>query len=88
MRADSNRLAFCCGIVEIGSFDYQDISFSSIPEHTNSDVAFYVSSFINTHEQREAYLEMKKYFKLIYQSPVRVNPNSGNEIFMCIYTDK
>lgn len=46
---------------------------------------WYVAGFIDTKECQQAYEEMCAKFILIYQSPVRVNRNSGREFFFCIF---
>lgn len=46
---------------------------------------FSVAGFLNTRICRQVYLELSKKFKAVYQSPVRINRNTGNDFFFVIY---
>ena len=77
---------YCCGIAEIGNF-HQRVSGLAM-QYSEDGVAFYTAAFINTSECKQAYTELKNKLTLIYQSPVKVNPSSGNQLFMCVYIPK
>lgn len=47
-----------------------------------------IAGFIPNSECREIYLGLKKRFKIVFQSEVRVNTNSGNKFFFCVYDVK
>lgn len=44
-----------------------------------------LSGFTNSPELEEAYELLCNKYKLVYQSPVRRNENSGNNFFFCIF---
>jgi hypothetical protein len=46
---------------------------------------WYVAGFIDTPLCKEVYEKCCESFTLIYQSPVRINRNSGNEFFFCVF---
>jgi hypothetical protein len=46
---------------------------------------FFVSGFVDSKVCKEAYEELCKNYKLVYQSPVRVNRNSNNKFFFCVF---
>jgi hypothetical protein len=37
---------------------------------------------------RQAYLDLRKRWKLVYQSPVRVNTRTGRKFFFCIFDSR
>lgn len=47
-----------------------------------------VACFINTPECKTAYKILRKKFKIIFQSSVRLNENSDNLFFMVVYDKK
>jgi len=44
-----------------------------------------LTGFISTDECREAYLKLHNKYKIVLQSPVRMNANSDNEFFFVIW---
>ncbi len=46
---------------------------------------FAVAAFIENNVCRRMYKALKKRFKIVYQSPVRVNRNTNNKFFFVIY---
>lgn len=47
-----------------------------------------IAGFINDSVRKQVYEEFKKRFKIVMQSPVRVNKNSGNKFFFIVYDSK
>ena len=47
-----------------------------------------VACFIDTGRCKQAYKDLAERFKIVYQSSVRKNDNSGNDFFMVVYDKK
>lgn len=47
-----------------------------------------IAGFINAPEKKEVYEKLKKKYKIVTQSPVRRNNNSGNQFFYVMYDCK
>jgi hypothetical protein len=81
----------CCGVGEIGSFNLQEggiNAFGYTPTPSNlqrSGTGLMVAAFINNAANKAAYEKMVKEHKLLYQSPVKRNSNSGNRLFFCVF---
>lgn len=93
---DSDSVNSACGVGVFGSFHYYSQSNSwynyspSIQEVGNEGGAGWaVVGFVNTPLCKEAYRQLKQRFgRPVYQSPVRINNNSGNEFFFCVFDTK
>lgn len=46
---------------------------------------FFIACFIGTEECKAAYEALVEEYKLVFKSPVRVNTNTENEFFFCIF---
>lgn len=81
-----SQFAFCCGVAEIGNW----ISGYNLhrAEMTASENAFMVATFTNRSEQKRAYDALARDFKIVAQTEPVVNPNSGNRVFVVVYTRK
>ena len=85
----SNTIFGSCGV---GTFT----EFSSCLQYgrrldaveTEGGCGFLLAGFIDTSICRQAYEILAKRFKVVYQSPVRRNTNSGNRFFFVIYDTK
>lgn len=44
-----------------------------------------ISGFINTKECRQAYKDLSTFAEIVFQSPVRINRNSGRKFFFVVY---
>lgn len=88
--ANSCELPFCCGIGSIGSFKtykgiYSDAKpLSSLPMVTGTGL--FTAEFIDNADCKKAYTFLCEKYKLLYQSPLRLNINSGRSLFMCIFS--
>ena len=49
---------------------------------------FLQAGFIDESDCQAAYEQLCAKYKLVYQSPVRKNRNSGNDFFFCIFDTK
>ena len=47
-----------------------------------------IAIYINRPDQKRAYDAFKKSYKILYQSPVLVNPNTDREYFIVIYLNE
>lgn len=82
----STELDWGCGVKVVGSFARYGYSYNTFrPAHLYSGTGFFISSFINNSICKEAYEIIKKEFKIVYKSPVKVNTNSDNEFFFVVY---
>ncbi len=87
MKAYITEVDGTCGLNVI--YDYgSEYSHHDLKDLHVSGTGFVVFGFINDKVCRETYKEMKQHFKVVYQSPVRVNPNSGNKFFFVIADKK
>lgn len=91
-----DHLTQSCGITELGIFRKESIyTWSNDPKRIRDlnlkDVGagFALASFTDLFSfeeiYQEAYEELKKKYKIVYQSPVRVNRRTGRKFFFCIY---
>jgi hypothetical protein len=91
-----DHLPVSCGITELGRFrDHDDSGFLSCGEEIKNlalskmGAGWAIASFTDSVSLEDtyykAYLELKKKFKIIYQSPVRKNRRTGNKFFFCVY---
>lgn len=86
MATDFCIFNFCCGVVEVEAQEgYDGDEFLSIHSFKNR-YAFGVSTF--TKNQKKQYEDLKKKYKIVAQSPVRLNPKTGNAIFVVVFTKK
>lgn len=46
---------------------------------------FYIAAFVDTEVCRDTYTMLSKKHKIVYQSPVRRNRNSGRGFFFCVF---
>lgn len=71
-------------------FKTDDLSWDTpLKRKANQGGAGYaVAGFIDTPECKEAYEILAKRFKIVYQSEVRENSNSGNDFFFVVYDTK
>lgn len=77
----------CCGVNEIGSFkDYGGwVAEERRAVIEKSGTGLFVAAFVNTPECKVAYEHCCKKHKLLYQSPLKMNSNSGRRLFLCVF---
>lgn len=79
----------CCGVYEVGDWDEGDDEddFNEIIEELGYEnpTGMCISTFVNTPPCHYAYNYIVKHFKVLYQSPPKRNPSSGNDVFILIY---
>jgi hypothetical protein len=89
---------FCCGVDEVGNFSFYEDGFEGegedefyTPMISRSGTGLFTATFIDSLDCHEAYKYLISKYKLLYQSPVRVNSSSENSVFLCVFdfdTDK
>lgn len=87
IKADQGMLPDTCGVSVL--FSYSTVGYYRPISHmTLGGIGYAVAGFIDNDVCRQAYAEMCERFHLEYQSPVKRNPNSGNNFFFCIFRNK
>lgn len=88
--AETGTVDSACGIGWIGYFvnGHQSDDYPLIEIEPSGGAKFTVVGFINTNQCKEAYRILAERFKILYQSPVRVNENTGNRFFFVVYDTK
>ena len=96
LSAYCDTVSGACGIGAVSDFEIVDVG-TGIPKWRQDDnlkilknsggAGWMVAGFINTPECQKAYeiLMARKDYKLVFQSPIRINTNSGREFFMCLW---
>ena len=96
LSAQGQELQYCCGVVEIGKFALGDITEhhwnNDFPLETvikqNETYVFKIATFTNTSQCKKAYEIMCSKLRLVSQTKPKINPNSGNLVFVCVFTNK
>lgn len=82
------ELDYCCGITEFGEFELGndgDWYFDGLDYVRLGQSGLACAAFINNLECRTAYENLKDRFNIVFQSTVRKNKGSGNELFFVVY---
>lgn len=77
-----------CGITHFDNFELFEHAYKAYTVRNKKykkGAGFALAGFVNDEACRMAYHIMAKRFKLMFQSPVRVNSNTGNRFFFCVY---
>lgn len=78
-----------CGVSVLYDFERFDYLGNPVSRELSKDEAggagWILTGFIDTTDCHMMYNTLCKKFKLVYQSPVRENRNSGNDFFFCIW---
>lgn len=83
-----------CGITELGQFSPHDATGWYDPVELDSlgapaGAGWIIAAFTPAKEiYKEAYRQLAKKYKIVYQSPVRINTRTGSQFFFCIYDAK
>lgn len=92
MYAHNRGIAYCCGVTEIGDFcaDFDHGRLQTLISIINSTgrYVYKISTFTNTPACKKAYEIMCSKLKLVSQTEPKRNPNSGNLVFVCVFTNK
>jgi len=78
-----------CGVGLYYGFDYNSPAWALTINDTRAFVpggaGWAIAGFVNTPICKKAYGQLAEKHKIIYQSPVRYNDNSGRQFFFCVY---
>lgn len=75
-----------CGVEYARHFDRNPWSESqAITELNGGGCGWLAAAFTYTPISQDAYLLMSKKYKLVFRTPDRVNTNSGNAFYFCIF---
>lgn len=93
--AGNSELNYCCGVDEVGGFEFEDpsnswaSSLTQAIEKTRDGTGYFIATFIDDEVCKQAYHELCEKATLMYQSPPRFNPRHGvNEVFVCVFLYK
>jgi hypothetical protein len=84
----SETLSGTCGV---GLFyEFYDNSYRGRYEHSRpyGGCGWNIAGFVNDTDSKEVYEDLKTKYKIVTQSPVRRNSNSGNNFFYVMYDCK
>ncbi len=54
----------------------------------NAGIGFSIAGFTNTRICKQMYKHINSKYKIVFQSPVKRNRNSGNQFFFIVFTNK
>ena len=80
-----------CGVGVLGIFRHNGMvhgdPLKTVPPYGGAgwEIASFTNEFNFRKEYEEAYKELKARWKVVYQSPVRINHRTGRQFFFCIY---
>lgn len=63
----------------------RDGLYRTVGTYNPGGIGLMVTGFVDTPECRDAYTTLSKKWKLVYQSEVRRNANSGRNFFLCVF---
>lgn len=84
---NADPLSGSCGIDNLHSF-YTKYGNDELRHINKAGSGLYIANFIDRVDCKLAYIALCEKFKLLYQSPVRLNHHSGNYGFFCVFGDK
>lgn len=87
MRGMVSNVPGTCGVGVLHSFNLNEYNVNEFP-HFFGGIGYNIAGFLDTSRCEETYNEIKRKYKIIFQSPVKRNRNSGNKFFFIIYTPK
>lgn len=85
---ETEGLPRTCGVEVIFDFHEEDGYGRHIEDLNIGGIGYAVAGFIDRAYCKQAYEELTQRFHLEYQSPVKMNHNSGNPFFFCIFRNK
>lgn len=92
---NSNRPTGGCGIINFFGFSYgaagegywdnKSLERTILEALQHRHAGLFMASFIETRACKAAYNLLTSRFRVVYQSSVRRNENTGNDFFMCVF---
>lgn len=86
----ATNVTWSCGLGVVGGFRFnpRNIYGETLPQVANlsgGGTGYHVAAFVNEPECKAAYHAIANAHRVVYQSDVRVNNNSGRDFFFIIY---
>ena len=95
IKASHQELECCCGVDEIGNFEYSTygsrwrVDLAECIKFSQAGTGYFIATFIDNEVCKKAYHDLCEKATLMYQSPPRFNPRHGeNEVFVCVFLSK
>jgi hypothetical protein len=80
-----------CGVSVISDFEINGVLGVDLHEGDltkDAGIGYTLAAFVNAEPSRIVYDVIQSKYKIVFQSPVKINMNSGNEFFFIIFTEK
>lgn len=74
-----------CGVSVLYYFEHASYVGQTSLNNISSGAGWCCAGFVNTPRCKRVYKEMCEKYKLVYQTPVRVNRNSGRPFFFAVW---
>lgn len=93
MRCYTADLDGTCGLSVFFEFEDEDDADwdhygDDIEESKLGGIGYSIAGFVDDLTCKKAYKTIKKHFDIVYQSPVKLNTNSGNQFFFIVFKRK
>lgn len=86
MRGYGSSVVGACGVGVVYDFHkHRDTAAPLVSQIRGGGAGWLAVGFIDDRNSKEAYEELCEAHKLVYQTPVRRNTNSGNDFFFAIF---
>jgi hypothetical protein len=86
----ATNVTFSCGLGVVGGFRFNRANIygenlPSVADLAGGGTGYHVAAFVNEPESKAAYAAIRNAHRLVFQSEVRINRNSGRDFFFIIY---
>lgn len=94
MRFNIETLPANCGVGVLYSFgtmsspDWPTTEAKEIIQEEGGGIGYNIAGFINNKSCHDAYQWIKENYEIVFQSPVKINDNSGNRFFFIVFKEK
>ena len=90
IRGYAGRVPGTCGVGLYYMFNNPPSYYHNGPSCalTQGGIGYAIAGFVNTTDCKAVYDKIKEDHKIVFQSPVKNNRNSGREFFFIVYTKK
>ena len=90
IRGYAGRVPGTCGVGLYYLFNDPPSYYYSVPRDAlvRGGIGYAIAGFVDTPNCKVVYDKIKKDHKIVFQSPVKNNRNSGREFFFIVYTKK
>ena len=86
-----SRVTSTCGLGLIGNFSFGNRQWATKLKDinlVNNGIGYTVAGFVDTKVCEKMYKHVAEKYKIVFQSPVKINRNSGRKFFFIIFTKK